>query len=81
MFPDSNTAKYFKLGPDNKLKYCINFEIVLYFKSLLIDSLKVSECFVISFDESLNYVAHSSEIDLLLCYSDKTNNIVKTCFL
>ena len=49
MFPDSKIAKSFELGA-TKLKYVINFGIAPYFR----DILQRSDCFVISFDESLN---------------------------
>ena len=54
-----------------------NYGIASYFKGLLIDSLKKSDCFVVSFDESLNHVLQSSEIDLLLRYFDSDNFTVK----
>ena len=53
MFPDSKIAKSFELGA-TKLKYVINFGIAPYFKDILYNHLKKSNCFVISFDESLN---------------------------
>ena len=45
-----------------------NHGIGPYFKGLLIDSLKKSDCFVLSLNESLNDVLQSCEIDLLLRY-------------
>ena len=53
MFPDSATA----FG-SNKLSYMICFDIALYFKQQLLVELKENQCFVISFDESLNNDFH-----------------------
>ena len=52
MFHDSNISKKCHLGPD-KLKYSINFGLGPYFKNTLIESIRKSAHFVISFDESL----------------------------
>ena len=53
MFPDSKIAKSFELGA-TKLKYVINFGIASYVRDILCNHLQKSDCFVISFDESLN---------------------------
>ena len=76
MFPDSEIAKLFQLGPD-KIRYMVNFGIAPYFKSLLMDTLKKSECFVVSFDESLNEVTQLCEMDLLVRFFDHLENKVK----
>ena len=65
MFPDSDIAKSFKLGPD-KLRYETNFGIAPYFKSCLMSQVKDSEAFVISFDESLNDVTQNCEMDIII---------------
>ena len=66
MLPDSTIAKSFQLVAD-KTSYITNYGIAPYFKGLLIDSLEKSDCFVVSFDESLN-VLQSCEMDSLLRY-------------
>ena len=63
MFPDSHIAKSFQLGA-TKMKYLTNFGIAPYFKSLLVESVKESPCHVLSFDDSLNPVTQTSEMDL-----------------
>ena len=52
-FPGSKIAKDMRLGAD-KVKYVINFGIVPSFKNALTESIKKSELYVVSFDESLN---------------------------
>ena len=79
MFPDSEVAKKFQVGP-NKVKYLTNYGIKLYVKSLLDESIKNSEFFIISFDESLNKVTQDCDMDILIRYFDSTENLVKTRF-
>ena len=62
MFEDSTIAKSFWLGAD-KIRYMTNYGIAPYFKGLLIDSLKKSDCFVVYLDESLNDVLQSCEMN------------------
>ena len=69
MFPDSNIAKKYHLGPD-KLRYSVNFGLGPYFKNILMESIRKSAHFVISFDESLNKATQSSELDFLVQYFD-----------
>ena len=59
MFPDSNIAKKYHLGPD-KLRYSVNFVLGPYFKNILMESVRKS---VISFDESFNKATQPSELD------------------
>ena len=79
MFPDSKIARSFQLGPD-KLRYMVNFGIAPYFKSLLVKRLNETDCYVISFDESLNDMTQSCEMDLLIRYFDCSDDEVKTRF-
>ena len=53
MFPDSKIAQSFKLG-STKLKHLTNFGIAPHYKSVLLERVKDSSCYVISYDESLN---------------------------
>ena len=48
MFPDSKIAKDMTIGAD-KIQYVINFGIAPIFRSMLVQSLKLSECYVVSF--------------------------------
>ena len=76
MFPDSKIAKSFELGA-TKLKYVINFGIAPYFR----DILQRSDCFVISFDESLNDYTQNCQMDILIRYFDHVDDRVKTHYL
>ena len=67
MFPDSQLAKSFKLGPD-KMRYSINFGVAPFFKSLLYEDIKKSCCFVACFDESLNPVTQTCEMDIVIVF-------------
>ena len=62
MYPDSNIAKKYHLVPD-KLRYSVSFGLAPYFKNILIESIRKSAHFVISFDESVNKATQSSELD------------------
>ena len=77
MFPNSNIAKSFELGV-TKLKYVINFGITPYFRDILYNHLK-SDCFVISFDESLNDYTQNCQMDILIRFFDHVEDRVKVC--
>ena len=78
MFPDSKIASSFQMGPD-KVHY-ITFGLAPYFKSSLIDTLRKSDSHVLLFDESLNDFTQTSEMDLLVWFSDNSANTVNTRF-
>ena len=80
MFPDSKIAKSFELS-GTKLKYVINFRIALYFRDILYNHLQKSDCFVISFDKSLNDYAQKFQMDIIIRYFDHIENRVKVCYL
>ena len=50
------------MGP-TKLRYFVNFEIASYFKYILIESIKQSLRHIVSFEESLNDMTQSCEMD------------------
>ena len=79
MFPDSTIAKSFQLGAD-KIRYIADYGIAPYFKGLLIGSFKKGDCFVVSFDESLNDVLQSCEMGLLLRYFNSKDFTVKVLY-
>ena len=60
MFPDSEIAKSFQVGP-SKIKYLTNFDVAPYYKSALLERIKESPCFVISCDETLNLMTLTLE--------------------
>ena len=68
MFPDSQLAKSFKLRAD-KMRYSSNFGLAPFFKSLLYEDIKKSCCFVACFDESLNPVTQTCEMDIVIRFS------------
>ena len=80
MFPDSEIAKSFQLGP-TKIKYLTNFGIAPYYKSVLWERVKESPCFVISSDESLNPVTQTREMDQLARCFDETEERAKIRYL
>ena len=67
MFPDSKIAKDVRLGADN-VKYVIDFGIAPIFKNDLTESIKKSEFYVVSFDESLNDNTQNCKMDVLIRY-------------
>ena len=54
-----------------KLSYHICFGIAPYFKQQLLNELKEAQCFVISFDESLNTEVHEEQMDFAVRYFNK----------
>ena len=80
MFPDIKIAKSFELGA-TKLKYVINFRIVPYFRDILYNHVQKSDCFVISFDESLNNYTQNSQMDISIRYFDHVEDRMKVCYL
>ena len=77
MFPDSNIAKKYHLGPD-KLRYSVSFVLGPYFKNILMESVRKS---VISFDESFNKATQPSELDFLVRYFDVLEMKVSTRYV
>ena len=76
MFPDSKIAGSFSLAR-TKSMYAINHGIYPYFKSLLLSSLSQSNIHVYSFDESLNNITQTCEMDLYVRYWDFACSQVK----
>ena len=54
----------------NKIAYILNFGIAPYFQEELKGQLVKSDCFVSSFDESLNDVTQICQMDLMVRYWD-----------
>ena len=76
MFPNNATAEQFSLGR-TKFTYVVNHGLSPYFKELLPDNVNLSDCFVISFDESLNSVTQSCEMDITIRYWDILAQIMR----
>ena len=80
MFPDSMVAKNFTFGKD-KCGYYINYGLAPYFKSILVDDIKKSDFFSISFDESLNKSTQSCRMDLVVTYWDNIKKRTQVRYL
>ena len=80
MFTDSNIAKSITFGAD-KMRYVVNYGIAPVFKSILIDSVRKAEVFVVLFDERLNEQTQNCEMDIFVRYFDDIENMVKVCYL
>ena len=76
MFPDSKIAGSFSMAR-TKSMYAINHGICPNFKSLLLSSLSQSNIHVYSFDESLNNITQTCEMDLYVRYWDIVCSQVK----
>ena len=63
MFPDSRIASQFSCG-EKKCAYLICFGLAPHFKQLLKDVVKKEEAYVLMFDESLNSVCQSKQMDI-----------------
>lgn len=63
MFPEFETAKSFQMSR-SKSMYVVNHGLAPYFKSLLKSNLHKADFLVYSFDESLNDVTQTTEMDL-----------------
>ena len=58
-----------------------NFGIAPYYKSVLLEKIKESLCFLISYNESLNPKSQTCEMDLLARYFDETEEKIKIKYL
>ena len=61
MFSDSETANKFSLGR-TKCSYFFNFGIAPYFKTMLLQNVRKSSFFTVSFDEYLNKVLQNEQM-------------------
>ena len=68
------------LDPPNLNMLSIS-ELLIYFRDILYNHLQKSDCFVISFDESLNDYAQNCQMDILIRYFDHVENTVKVRYL
>ena len=79
MFSDSNIVESFALGAD-KLHYLITYGIAPYFYDLLKGSVNNSDCYTVLFDESLNRISQTCQMEILLRYWDNIAKMVKVWF-
>ena len=76
MFPDSKIAQNVQLSTDKLKDICI-FGMAPYFKDVLEEMLKKSDLYVICFDESLDDVRQTCQMDVLIRYFDSVDRKVK----
>ena len=77
MFKDSDIANKFQMGCA-KLAYILNFGIAPYLKSLLVEEVKKSDWYVVCFDESLNDVLQTCQMDVNVRFRYNDENRVET---
>ena len=70
MFPDSNITKSFKCV-STKVAYLVAFGIAPYFRHDLMEKIHQSECFVVSFDEALNKITQTEQMDIIGHYFEE----------
>ena len=82
MFPDNKISDKFSLTSTKcSYKMLITFGITPYFDSLLLEDIKHSDNFSISFDESLNSVTANEQTDTVIKFWDKLNSKVEIWYL
>ena len=79
MFPDSKIVESLAVGAD-KLRYLITCGIAAYFYDLLKDNVNNFDSYTVLFDESLNIVSQTSQMDILLRYWDDITKMIKVQF-
>jgi hypothetical protein len=67
MFPDSVIAKSYKCG-STKQSYLVCHGIAPYFTEKLLNKVREAECYVVSFDESLNSICQEGQMDIIVRY-------------
>ena len=77
MFPDIEMSFNLKLGK-TKCAYLINYEIARHFKNNLLKSINNFSFYTLSFDESLNNVLQSCQMDTNIRYWNEAKNVVET---
>ena len=71
--PEATQKHQKHLGP-GKICYFVNHGIAPYFIAILKDEILLSDCFVVSFDESLSQVTQQCNMDLVIRVWDFTEN-------
>ena len=80
MFSDSEIARLFSCGA-TKTSYIVKYGLCQYFQDILEDRLADSEYVTVLFDESLNKVTQTKQLDILARYWDNGNGRIETRFL
>ena len=69
LFPDSEIARDFSLGR-TKVSYNLTYGLAQYVRTLLLDDLKETKFYSLSFDESYNKIMKKGHMDLIIRYWD-----------
>ena len=77
MFPDSEVASKHILDK-TKCAYFMNYGIAPHFKNILTKAITESPFYSLSFDESLNAVIQSCQMDITIRDWDDVKNLVQT---
>ena len=80
MFADSTIAKQFSCG-EKKCAYFACFGVAPFLQQQLLDEIKKLESFVLLFDESLNKVTQSKQLDLHIRFWDTKCSSVQTRYV
>ena len=77
MFPDSEVASKFTLGK-TKCDYFVNYGIAPHLKNILTKAIIEPPFYSLSFDETLNAVNQSCQMDVGIRYWDNAESLVQT---
>ena len=77
MFLDIEVDSNFTLSK-TKCAYFMKYGITPYIRNILTNAITESPFYNLSFDESLNAVIPSCQIDVAIRYLDKVKNLVQT---
>ena len=69
MFPDSNISKRYQMGAD-KIRYLVRWGLAPYFKDKLVIDVNRSKFLSVGFNESLNQVTKTCEMDIAARFWD-----------
>ena len=69
MSPDSKIAQLIELCPA-KLEFIVTFEMTSHFRKILYEETKKVDCYMILFNESLNYMTQNCQMDILAIFFD-----------
>ena len=75
MFPDSGIAKTFTCGA-TKCAYLSCFGLAPYFHEQLVDMVRSTACYSISFDECMNRISQNKQMDFIIRYWNGNTNKV-----
>ena len=80
MFPNSGIAKTFTCGA-NKCAYLSCFGLAPYLHEQLVDMVRSTACYSISFDECMNRISQNEQMDFIIRYWDGNTNRVAVRYL